>query len=349
MRQDDLVFAEVPGLYRIIPLKALRRTPGVSFDVVPLKAFPRFDALDRVVHTRGAVSPGPVGDVQRPWHMHTHQDDNLIVLHGTRYVDIYTPAHGKIEAFTVTAHQVVHGDTVAFDGAAMLVWPKGVFHRIRSGEKEGSASLNLAVHYEGFNIRTNFSVYDLNAQTGEHRTIREGHLDQPGGEIVGDGHGPMAARKTELYRRLAAELKELLRGQRDLIANAANAAALIYHRLPELNWAGFYFLQREQLLLGPFQGKPACTRIALGRGVCGRAAQALKTIVVEDVRQFPGHIACDAASNSEIVVPLVDGQGRLIGVLDLDGPLPGRFDADDRAGLERLVEIFLAATDVDVG
>ncbi len=180
--KDDTVFEEVPGLYRIIPLKMLRRTPGVSFDVVPGKVFSRIDACDRVLHAYGAISPGPVGAVERPWYMHPHQDDNLIVLHGTRHVDIYTPAHGKIESFVVTPHAVEKGNEVVFDGAAMLVWPRGVFHRIRSSDKEGSASLNFAVHYEGFNIRTNFSVYDLDPETGEYRVIREGHLDQPGGE-----------------------------------------------------------------------------------------------------------------------------------------------------------------------
>ena len=183
MAKGAVVIEEVAGLYRIIPLNVLRRTPGVSFDVVPLKAFPRFDALDRVIHQGGAVSPGPVGDVPRPWYMHTHQDDNLIVLHGTRYVEIYTVAHGRVESFTVGPHQVKRGDEVVFDGAAMLVWPRGVFHRIRSCRQEGSASLNLAVHYDGFDIRTNFNVFDLNPDTGRYRVIREGHLDQPGGEL----------------------------------------------------------------------------------------------------------------------------------------------------------------------
>lgn len=182
MQGDRITVEEVAGLYKIIRLKALRRTPGVSFDVLPAKALPRIDACDRVIHQYGAVSPGPVGDVKRPWYMHPHQDDNLIVLHGTRYVDIYTPAHGRIESFVVTADQVQRGERVAFDGPAMLVWPRGTFHRIRSCEKVGSASLNFAVHYEGFDARTNFSVYDLNPQTGQYRVIREGHLDQPGGE-----------------------------------------------------------------------------------------------------------------------------------------------------------------------
>ena len=155
--------------------------------------------------------------------------------------------------------------------------------------------------------------------------------------------------KTELYRQLLSQLDGLLQGQRNLITNAANTASLIFHTLPELNWAGFYFLEGDELLLGPFQGKPACTRIPVGRGVCGTAAKELKTVVVEDVHRFPGHIPCDEASNSEIVVPLLNERGRLIGVLDLDSPLRGRFDADDRAGLERLVEVFAAATDLGAG
>lgn len=181
MKREEMIVEELPGLYRVVRLKALRRTPGVSFDVVPGGLLERIDACDRVLHDYGAVSPGPVGDVKRPWYMHPCQDDNLIVLHGTRYVDVYTPAHGKIESFVVTPHLVKKADRVLFDGPAMLVWPRGVFHRIRSSEKEGSASLNFAVHYEAFAVRTNFSVYDLNPETGEYRVIREGHLDQPGG------------------------------------------------------------------------------------------------------------------------------------------------------------------------
>ena len=113
--------------------------------------------------------------------MHPYQDDNLIILHGTRHIDIYTPAHGAVESFTATPHKVEKEGRIVYDGPAMLVWPRGVFHRIKSCEKEGSASLNFAVHYEGFDIRTNFSVYDLNTETGEYRIVREGHLDQPGG------------------------------------------------------------------------------------------------------------------------------------------------------------------------
>jgi L-methionine (R)-S-oxide reductase len=151
--------------------------------------------------------------------------------------------------------------------------------------------------------------------------------------------------KPELYADLAAQVESLLGAERDLVANAANVASLVYHALPEVNWAGFYFCKDGELVVGPFQGKPACTRIALGRGVCGTAAKQRKTVIVEDVHQVPGHIACDAASDSEIVVPLLR-DGRLIGVLDLDSPAPGRFDAEDQAGLERVVEVFLGSTDV---
>src|SRR5262249_37164769 len=143
------------------------------------------------------------------------------------------------------------------------------------------------------------------------------------------------------YASLADELKGLLAGEQDLIANAANTAALLFDALPDINWAGFYFLRATpasvegELVVGPFQGKPACVRIAIGKGVCGTAAAARKTLVVPDVHQFPGHIACDAASQSEIVVPLIR-RGTLLGVLDIDSPVLARFDDADRQGLERL-------------
>jgi len=148
--------------------------------------------------------------------------------------------------------------------------------------------------------------------------------------------------KDAAYAELAASLRALLDGEHDLVANAANMAALIYWSLSELNWAGLYLMdaRRGDLLLGPFQGKPACVRIPLGRGVCGTAAQRRETVVVPDVHEFPGHIACDSASNSEIVVPVIRG-GRLLGVLDLDSPVRARFDEADARGLERLVQIFV--------
>jgi L-methionine (R)-S-oxide reductase len=142
------------------------------------------------------------------------------------------------------------------------------------------------------------------------------------------------------YARLAAELGALLAGETDLIANAANTAALLFAALPEVNWAGVYLLRDGTLVVGPFQGKPACVRIALGAGVCGTAAAQRRTVVVADVQEFPGHIACDPASRSEIVVPLITA-GELLGVLDLDSPRPGRFDASDARGLEALAEVFV--------
>jgi len=153
--------------------------------------------------------------------------------------------------------------------------------------------------------------------------------------------GLMSLEKRAVYGELADQLAALIAGEPDLVANTANLAALIYHGLPELNWAGFYFAREGELVLGPFQGKPACVRIAWGKGVCGSAAALGQAIVVPDVDQFPGHIACDAASRSELVVPLVAGR-RVVGVLDLDSPRAGRFDELDRAGIERLVAILLA-------
>jgi len=147
------------------------------------------------------------------------------------------------------------------------------------------------------------------------------------------------------YERLAKELAALLAGESDPIANAANTAALLFDALPEVSWAGFYFLRGAELIVGPFQGKPACVRIGLGRGVCGTAAARRTTLIVPDVNAFPGHIACDAASQSEVVVPLVAAE-RVVGVLDLDSPRLSRFDEEDARGLERLAAVFLAATRV---
>src|ERR1700730_3267551 len=142
------------------------------------------------------------------------------------------------------------------------------------------------------------------------------------------------------YARLVQELAALLAGESDLIANAANTAALLFEALPEVNWAGFSFLREGEPVVGPFQGRPACVRIALGRGVCGTAAAQRRTLVVADVHEFPGHIACDAASRSEIVVPLIAG-GTLLGVLDIDSPRPARFDEADARVLESLANLLL--------
>jgi L-methionine (R)-S-oxide reductase len=146
--------------------------------------------------------------------------------------------------------------------------------------------------------------------------------------------------RTNAYRELARDLTAVLAGEHDLVANAANTSALIYGALPDLNWAGFYLLKGGELVLGPFQGKPACVRIALGKGVCGTAAARRETVLVKDVHEFPGHIACDSASNSEIVVPLIRG-AELLGVLDLDSPRLARFDAEDQRGIETLARIFV--------
>lgn len=149
------------------------------------------------------------------------------------------------------------------------------------------------------------------------------------------------ASKREHYAELASQARGLLAGERDLIANAANFSALVFNSLPELNWAGFYLFDGSELVVGPFQGKPACVRIALGRGVCGTAARSRQTQLVRDVNAFDGHIACDAASQSEIVVPLVKPDGSLLGVWDVDSPRVARFDEEDRVGMEALCAVFM--------
>ena len=154
----------------------------------------------------------------------------------------------------------------------------------------------------------------------------------------------------DIYLLLAKQAAALLDGESDPVANAANLAALAFHVLPDLNWVGFYFLHDDELVVGPFQGKPACVRIPLGRGVCGTAAAERRTIVVDDVDEFPGHIPCDGASRSELVVPLLTAGGRLIGVLDLDSPKPARFTSIDADGMERVARIYLeslARTETD--
>ncbi len=150
--------------------------------------------------------------------------------------------------------------------------------------------------------------------------------------------------KEEMYEELLRQARGLLEGERDLVANTANLSALIWQIVPDLNWAGFYFMRGGELVLGPFQGKPACVRIAVGKGVCGTAVASRSTMLVEDVHAFPGHIACDAASNSELVVPLIMS-GQVVGVLDLDSPQPGRFDGVDQHGVEQLVAFLMTATD----
>ena len=157
-----------------------------------------------------------------------------------------------------------------------------------------------------------------------------------------EARGIDSGSKPDFYRELAAQLEALLTGETDLIANAANTSALLYQMMPDLNWAGFYIMRSGELVLGPFQGKPACVRIPVGKGVCGAAVAQGTSMLVEDVHAFPGHIACDAASRSELVVPL-HGRDGVIGVIDLDSPSPARFDADDQVGIERIAAIWLAA------
>ncbi|WP_323122232.1 GAF domain-containing protein [Burkholderia alba] len=147
--------------------------------------------------------------------------------------------------------------------------------------------------------------------------------------------------KPALYAELAAQARSLIETEADLVANAANFSSLVYHSLEGLNWAGFYFHDGTELVVGPFQGKPACVRIPLGKGVCGTAAQTRSTQVVRDVHAFPGHIACDSASQSEVVVPLVARDGSLVGVWDVDSPLVGRFDEEDAKGMEALCRVFV--------
>ena len=152
---------------------------------------------------------------------------------------------------------------------------------------------------------------------------------------------PLTGSKPDQYAQLLGQAHALLHDERDRIANAANLSSLVYNALPDLNWVGFYFFDGSELVVGPFQGLPACVRIPLDKGVCGAAARSGQTQRVEDVHTFPGHIACDSASRSELVVPLFDATGALVGVFDLDSPLPARFDVDDQKGLEAIARAYL--------
>jgi len=152
--------------------------------------------------------------------------------------------------------------------------------------------------------------------------------------------------KTSLYQHICEQMNDLLGSETDLVANAANTAALLFLAVPDINWVGFYIAQGEELVLGPFQGKPACSRIPFGKGVCGTAAREQDTIVVPDVNAYPGHIVCDVESRSEIAVPLLNW-GKLVGVLDVDSATPNRFDDDDREGFESIVSVFLATVAMD--
>lgn len=152
------------------------------------------------------------------------------------------------------------------------------------------------------------------------------------------------AKREEFYRQLDGQLRGLLEGERDLIANLANSASLIFYQMQDVNWVGFYLYRDGELVVGPFQGKPACTRIPLGQGVCGTSAQRRESLVVEDVHQFAGHIACDADSRSELVIPMLR-DGELLGVFDLDSPAVGRFDEEDERQLRRLLQRIIDGSD----
>jgi len=171
------IIDEVKDLYRIIQFETFRKTHQVTFDFIPMELFDRIDSMDRVIHEPNAISPGAYENISRPWYMHNFQDDNLVVFSGTRHVEIYTPEHGKVENFIVTADSVYKNNKIVASGSVLLVWPRNVFHRIISGDK-GSASLNIAVHYEGFDIKTNFNIYDLDTSKGIYKVAREGHEDQ---------------------------------------------------------------------------------------------------------------------------------------------------------------------------
>lgn len=173
----DYIVKEVKDFYKVIKLKEFRRTQGVSFDIMVKSMIPKIDAIDRVIHAKNAISPGGIGTVSRPWYMHPHQEDNLFVLQGTRYVELYMPKYGKIEKFVITPDYIEHNGERIVDGGGLITWTTDVFHRITSGE-EGSATINLATHKDGFDIKTNFNIYDLNTETGEYSLLREGYKDQ---------------------------------------------------------------------------------------------------------------------------------------------------------------------------
>ena len=169
-------------MYRLIPMRVLRRTSGVKFDEMVPSDIPRIDGIDRVIHAPNSISPGPVEDttppIKRPWYMHTGQDDNLMVLQGTRYVDIYCPKKKHKSSFVITPDKVYKNNKLYYDGPAMIVWPAGIFHRIISGE-EGSISVNFGTRTKNFDLETNFNIYDLCVETGNYRLMKDGSDDQP--------------------------------------------------------------------------------------------------------------------------------------------------------------------------
>jgi len=167
----------VAGLFMVSKMQPFRITPGVTFDFLPLGDLPRIDSIERVIHKFHALSPGKVGKVKRPWYCHHFQDDHLVVLHGCRHVELFSKEHGKIEKLTVYSDCIYRNNVMLHTGGVMLTWPRGVFHRIVSGD-EGSASMNFASHYEGYSEATNYDIYDVDIETGESQIIRKGVEDQ---------------------------------------------------------------------------------------------------------------------------------------------------------------------------
>ena len=166
------------SLYRIIPLRILRRTEGVKFDEMVPSDIPKINGIDRVIHGPNSISPGPVENITRPWYMHPGQDDNLMVLQGTRYIDIFEPTKKQKASFIITPEKIYKNDKLYYDGPAMVVWPAGIFHRIISGD-EGSISINFATRTKKFDIKDNFNIYDLNIDTSEYKLLKDGSVDQP--------------------------------------------------------------------------------------------------------------------------------------------------------------------------
>jgi len=171
---------EVPGLFKAVPLKLYRKTKGVLFDMIPIEDLGPLAAIDRVLHDHGAFSPGSVGPVERPWYFHQDQEDNLVVLAGFRDVELFSPTVGPAVHLRISAERIEKDGVLLLDEPVRLSWPTRVFHRIISSSEKGSASINIAIRNAGFDIRTNFSIYDLDLRTGESRIIREGHFDQSG-------------------------------------------------------------------------------------------------------------------------------------------------------------------------
>jgi len=175
-QENDIIIQKHEGLFHVIPFFLLRKTNKVNFHSIP--CMERITGIERVVHEQGALSPGSVAEVQKPWYMHPNQEDNLITLFGSRVVELYHPSHDQIETFEISAERIVHNNVTILDGPGILGWPTGVFHRNSSPYQGGSVSLNLGIHFEDFNVDTEFNIYDLDITTGKHRVLSEGHLDK---------------------------------------------------------------------------------------------------------------------------------------------------------------------------